>query len=119
MSVVSVASDDSAATLRELAERAVRWERLGVELIIVCTSRRSTKSTVSAISGGARLIYGPADASDSQLRAIGLAAATGDVVMLVDDPATADDAWIEHVSITGAVRLETPANDRELDHPRP
>ena len=114
VSIVSVAQDDSAANLKALAERAVRCARLGAELIVVCASRQSTRSTVSAISGSARLIYGPADATEPQLRAIGLAAATGDVIMLVDDPSTADDAWIEHVSITGAVRSQLPETDSRL-----
>lgn len=111
LSVVSLAEDDSAATLRLMAERAGLWERFGVELITVCASRRTTPSTVSAVSGAARLIYGPADATESQLRAMGFAASTGDIVILVDDLTTADDSWIEHVSVTGAVRRFTQAHD--------
>jgi len=104
VSIVTVARDDSAATLRTMVERSARWERFGVESIIVCASRRLTKATVSAMTGLARLIQGPADASDAQLRAVGFAAATGDVVMLVDDPSSVDDGWIEHVSNTGVAR---------------
>ena len=118
VSVVSVSCDDGATLLRNMADRAARWQRLGVELIIVSASRQSTRSTVSAISGAARLIYGPADATEPQLRAIGFAAATGDVVMLVDDPTTADDGWIEHVSVTGAVRMDSEAHEPELDPSR-
>lgn len=115
VSVVSVASDDGATLLRNMADRAAGWQRLGVELIIVCASRQSTRSTVSAISGAARLIYGPADATEPQLRAIGFAAATGDVVMLLDDPTTADDRWIEHVSVTGAVRVDPQVHEPGRD----
>ena len=102
VSVVSIAGDDSAATLSDLSDRSARLHRLGVELIVVCASRQHAQSTLSAMSGGARLIYGPADASERQLRAIGLASATGDVVMLVDDSRLADDDWIERLSVNGA-----------------
>jgi hypothetical protein len=81
-------------------ERGARWERLGVELIVVCASRRATRSAAAAITG-ARVVYGPVGASDQQLRALGLAAATGDVILLVDDPTTADESWIEYVSVIG------------------
>lgn len=113
VSVVSIAYDDAPATIRELAERSARLHRLGVELIIVCASRQSGQSIVSAISGGARLIYGPADASERQLRALGLASATGDVVMLVDDPRLADDGWIERVSISGTAGVDPARHDRD------
>ena len=98
VSVVFMASDDSPALLREMAERSSRWQRLGVELIVVCSSRLTTATIVSLMSGEARVVYGPPNATDLQLRAKGLAAASGDVVMMVDDPASADDGWIEHLS---------------------
>jgi hypothetical protein len=100
LSIVCIASDDS-TTFRELADRPARWQALGVELIIVCVTRHSAASTASATSAGARLIFGPADATCQQLRSMGLAAASGDVVMLLDDPASADEGWIERLCTTG------------------
>jgi hypothetical protein len=101
VSLVCVASEDAASTFRELAERASRWQRLGVELIVVCAVRHSAATTAGVSSTGARLIYGPALATDQQLRTLGLAAAAGDVVMMVDDPTAADEGWIERLCAGG------------------
>lgn len=115
VSVVSVASDDGAALLQTMTDRATRWQRLGVELIIVCAGSRMEQGTTPAIGEAVRFIRGPADATEPQLRAIGFVAATGDVVMLLDDPAAVDDDWIEHLSATGVVRMDIPTLDGELD----
>jgi hypothetical protein len=104
MTIVSIATDDSVATLRSIGERSAHWERLGVERVIVCRRRPNGGPSFGAMSGGARLIYGPSEATERQLRGIGLLAATGDVVMLVDDPATADVHWIEHLRAISAFR---------------
>ena len=87
--------------LKGIADRAARWERFGVELILVCARR--TRWSAESSAGGARVIYGPATATDSQLRTIGLEAATGDVVMLLGDPAAADDHWIERLTAAGRI----------------
>ena len=88
--------------LKSVAERAARWNRLGVEFIFVC-GRRSRRA-VESIAGSATVICGPSEATDSELRALGLDAATGDVVMLLGDPAAADDLWIERLIDIGVVR---------------
>lgn len=103
VSLISLAHDCSAAALHALVSRAQRWEHLGIELIVVCTGRSYAESSFSAISGGARLIHGPPRAAEQQLRAIGFAAATGDVVVFLEDLDTADDRWIEHMKLTGSV----------------
>jgi hypothetical protein len=109
LSVVCVAGDDAPTIFRELAERSARWQRLGVELIIVCAARHSTAATALVTSAGARLIYGPTPASDRQLRSLGLAAAAGDVVMILNDPVTADEAWIERLCTNGGNSAGTAA----------
>lgn len=103
LSVVSVAQDDSPATLRSIAERCARWERLGIELIVVCACRHAARAMASGLAG-ARMIHAPDDATEVELRSLGLTAATGDVVMLVADPAAADDRWIEHLSTNSSAR---------------
>ena len=101
VSLVCVASGDAPAMFRDLAERAPRWHRLGVELIIVSAVRHSAATTSLLGGSGARIIYGPAQSTDRHLRSLGLAAAGGDVVMLLDDPGTADEGWIERLSTSG------------------
>ena len=104
VSVVAITRDDAQAAVRMLAAVPTRWERFGVELIVVCAGRHGARASLSATNGVARLIHGPADVSEQQLRAMGFAASTGDVVMLVDDLAAADESWIRHVSTTGVPR---------------
>ncbi len=70
---------------------------MGVELLIVCTTRPSAAALALMTAPGARIIYAPASATDQQLRAMGLAAAAGDVVMLVDEAAEADEGWMERL----------------------
>ena len=104
ISVVAVVSDESAAALRELADRASHWQRLGVEFVIVGVKRQ----IVSTIMSGARMVYGPSDATTAQLRSLGLSAASGDVVVLLDGTASADDAWIEQLCASQTSRTEGP-----------
>src|SRR5688500_306690 len=72
ISVVTVASDESPAALREVAERASHWQRLGVEFVLVSVKRQIPGVSLSAIFNGARVVYGPADATLPQLRSLGL-----------------------------------------------
>ena len=102
VSVVAVATQHSVSTLKSVAERAARWDRLGVEFIFVCG--RPSRRAVESIAGNATVICGPSSATDSELRALGLDAASGDVVMLLGDPAAADDLWIERLIGSGAMR---------------
>jgi len=90
------------SVLKGVAERAARWDRLGVEFIFVCG--RHCRRAVESIAGGATVICGPSSATDSELRALGLDAASGDVVMLLADPAAADDLWIERLIERGVMR---------------
>ena len=101
VSLVCVATGDAPSLFRDLADRASHWHRLGIELVIVSAGRHSAASTALLNGSGARLIYGLALASEPQLRSMGLAAAGGDVVMILDDPATADERWIEQLSVSG------------------
>jgi len=104
ISIVSVAGADLAETIRRMSVCYARWGTIGVELIVICSG---DQSDTPGLNGGPRVIHGPADATDSQLRAIGLAEASGDLVMLLDDPANADDEWIEHLS-SGGRRYGSP-----------
>ena len=100
-SVVSISTDIAPSIRRSFADRVARWEHTAVELILVCIGHQTAQTLVTAVSGQARLIYGPPHATETQLIALGFAAAIGDVVILVDDPAIADARWVDHVSITG------------------
>jgi hypothetical protein len=107
VSVVAVAGTDPEATVRETTSCYARWSHLGVELIVVCGDGETWEPAIAEIPDGIRVIYGPADATQSQLRSLGLASAIGDLVMLVDDPATARDEWLEHLRGAGR-QTESP-----------
>jgi hypothetical protein len=106
ISLVTVAVDDSPTALRELADRALHWQRLGVEFVVVCAKRQTAAVSASAIFSGARLVYGSADATLAQLRSLGLAAAGGDVVVLVDSDDPTDEGWIEQLCASHRGRSE-------------
>src|SRR5688500_8039103 len=99
VSVVFIARDDLPATLREISDRSARWQRWGVEVVVVSATRQTTPATVALLGGEARIIYGMAGATESELRAAGLTAASGDVVMMVDECDGADDVWIEQLAL--------------------
>jgi hypothetical protein len=106
ISLVTVVADDSAPGLRELSDRAQRWQGLGVEFVVVCAERQTAQLSVLAILSGARLVSGPDDATLAQLRSLGLAAASGDVVALVDSDDSTDEGWIEHLCTSSRSRAE-------------
>ena len=111
VSLVAVLRDDdgSAATML-MTERGLRHERADLEIVLVCAGPRSAGPISGSLGARMRLIRAPADAAESQLRALGLAAATGDIVMMLDDPAS-DHAWIDHVCEIGGNRSR-PSADR-------
>ena len=107
ISIVSVVKEGAAALAPIVTSRATRRERSQVELILVCAGARvGSPSGVGA--AGMRLVHGPADATDAQLRALGLAAASGDIVMMMDH-ATVDWDWIDHVCDLGSESLPADA----------
>ena len=112
VSVVAVTREGAQTAARAIAGASFHCQRLGVELIVVCAGRQGGRSSLSATNGVAKLIHGPADVSEQRLRALGFAAATGDVVMLVEDLADADESWIRHVSVTGVPRQQSMDNRR-------
>ncbi|HEY7233949.1 MAG TPA: hypothetical protein VH539_07350 [Gemmatimonadaceae bacterium] len=78
-----------------LHERSTRWKQLNIETVIVATDDTGVSGRAF---GHARVVYAPVDASHKQRRALGLAAASGDLVILADASQLLDDAWIAQLA---------------------
>jgi hypothetical protein len=78
-----------------LHERSVRWKLLDVEVVIVSTEHAAAAGRVHS---DARLVYAPTDSSRTQRRALGLAAASGDLVIMMEASQRPDDAWIAQLA---------------------
>lgn len=115
VSIVCIARKDWPGAIRNASERSPWSEYFGAELVIVTAARRDSQGTASGAATPV-LVSAPADATDAQMRAMGLRAATGDVVLFVDHPATADDSWMEHLSNTRTPRAEPGVFDVPADH---
>lgn len=117
VSVVSVTFDAAPAELRRVSEHCARLERFGVELILVCAGAHAAILMPPGGRNGARFVAAPADATEPQLRRIGFGAATGDVVLMADDPLAVDDAWIAQVSGMGRAAAGVAEPIEAGDHP--
>ena len=109
VSVVAVAGDDPDAAIREMSACYAKWAHFGVELIVVCGADETWRPAMAALPQGLRIVFGPADANDAQLRSLGLASAEGDLVMLVDDLVLTDESWISHLRGAGRALESTHA----------
>ena len=86
-----------------LLERSIRWKHLDIEVVIVSTEYPGVSARVF---GDTRRVYAPADSSRTQRRALGLAAASGDLVIMMDGSQQPDDAWLGHLA--GDISLTSP-----------
>lgn len=110
VSVVAVLHDDDGSTAAKLmAERGLRFERADLEVVLVYVGPRSAGPITGSFGARTRVVRAPADAAESQLRALGLTAATGDIVMMLDAP-VADHDWIDHLCAIGGNGLRPPVD---------
>lgn len=123
ISIVAVLRDESSAVTQHVAAQLTYWERRGFECVVVHAGARQ----IPGVSGPGRpdsicCVRAPADATEAQLRSLGLAAASGDVVMLVSDAGEIDERWVEHVAGLGTDRRQpssesSSADDRAVREP--
>ena len=95
MSVVVASNRDKALLQACLGSLLGQCQRLKAELLV---ARAGTAVDVSALGKtypSVRFIPAPLNASIPQLRAIGMAQASGDVVALTEDHCIADENWVE------------------------
>ena len=93
---VVVASNRSRALLDAcLASLLPQCRRTNAQLIVARAAPAPEIETLRGAIPGASFVPAPVSATIPQLRALGMAEATGDIVALTEDHCVADDAWVE------------------------
>lgn len=91
---VVVASRQERAQLHSCLAQLVPLCEHGVELIVVRAGVTSEIAALTRLHPTARFIQAPHDATLRQLRAIGMAESTGDIVALADERSGCDSEWM-------------------------
>lgn len=95
MSVVVASNRDKALLQACLGSLLGQCQRLGAELLVARAGAPAEVSALAKIYPSVRFVTAAVDASIPQLRAIGMAQASGDVVALTEDHCIADENWVE------------------------
>ena len=73
-------------------------DRLNAELVVARANGAQDVDSLARHFPTARFVEAPANASIPELRALGMSAATGDIVALTEDHCVADEYWLETIS---------------------
>ena len=95
MSVVVASNRDKALLQACLGSLLGQCQRLKAELLVARAGTAADVSSLGKTYPSVRFVAAPPDASIPQLRAIGMAQASGDVVALTEDHCLADENWVE------------------------
>ncbi len=95
VSVVVASNRDKALLQACLGSLLGQCQRLKAELLVARAGTPAEASALGKTYPSVRFVAAPADASIPQLRAIGMAQASGDVVALTEDHCIADENWVE------------------------
>ncbi|HEU4565233.1 MAG TPA: glycosyltransferase [Gemmatimonadaceae bacterium] len=108
---IVVASRDDRALLDACLAHLLPASSHGLEVIVVRAGTASEVAALARANGWARIIQAPHDATLRQLRSIGMAEATGDIVALADERGGCDMEWMEKLLRHAGVEvpLESPA----------
>ena len=96
----------------ELSRRLQIWDRWvedGIDVVVVCSCPPADREQIERSHPDVRVVNARADEDLSTLRQLGVSAAQGDIVVIVDDTIGWTSSWRDHlpVAIGGAV---LPAN---------
>ena len=78
-----------------LASLTDQCARMRAEIVVARAATPPDAATLSKVYPGISFLDAPADASIPELRALGMASATGDIVALTEDHCVADERWLE------------------------
>jgi len=95
VSVVVASNRDKALLHACLGSLLAQCQRLNAELLVARAGTPADVATLAKTYASVRFVTAAADASIPQLRAIGMAQASGDVVALTEDHCIADANWVE------------------------
>ena len=95
VSVVVASNRDKSLLHACLGSLLSQCQRLNAELVVARAGTSSDLSALGKTYPSVRFISASPDATIPQLRAIGMAQASGDVVALTEDHCIADENWVE------------------------
>jgi GT2 family glycosyltransferase len=95
VSVVVASNRDKALLQACLGSLLGQCQRLNAELLVARAGAPGDVASLAKTYPSVRFVNAPIDASIPQLRAIGMAQASGDVVALTEDHCIADENWVE------------------------
>jgi GT2 family glycosyltransferase len=114
---VVIASNRDRALLQAcLGSLLGQCQRLSAELLVARAGAAAELTSLSKTYPAVRFVPAPADASIPQLRAIGMAQASGDVVALTEDHCIADENWVE--SLTQSANSDADVVGGGMDNAR-
>ena len=102
VSVVVASNRDKALLHACLGSLLGQCQRLKAELLVARAGNAADVSALGKTYPSVRFITAPADASIPQLRALGMAQASGDVVALTEDHCIADENWVETLTLSAS-----------------
>jgi GT2 family glycosyltransferase len=98
VSVVVASNRDKALLQACLGSLLGQCQRLNAELLVARAGAPPDVAAIAKVYPSVRFVTAPAEASIPQLRAIGMAQASGDVVALTEDHCIADENWVESLT---------------------
>ena len=95
ISVVVASNRERALLATCLASLIPQCERASAQLIVARAAEPAEIAALNNATPGVRFLAAPPSASIPQLRGLGMAEATGDIVALTEDHCVADEHWVE------------------------
>lgn len=95
VSVVVASNRDKALLHACLGSLLGQCQRMNAELLVARAGAAADLAALGKTYPSVRFVAAPPDASIPQLRAIGMAQASGDIVALTEDHCVADTNWVE------------------------
>ncbi len=87
---------------KELSRRLQTWDRWvgdGIDVVVVCSCPPADRERVERSHPDVRVVNAHADEDLSTLRQLGVSAAQGDIVVIVDDTVGWTSSWRDHLPI--------------------
>lgn len=88
-----------------------QWVELGIDVVVVCSCPAAERQRIERLHPDVRVVKASADEELSVLRQLGVSAAQGDIIVIVDDAVAWTASWRDHLpaAIGGAVIPTVPA----------
>jgi hypothetical protein len=89
----------------ELSRRLRVWDRWvddGIDVVVVCSCPTADREQIERAHPDVRVVNARADEDLSTLRQLGVSAAQGDIVVIVDDTIGWASSWRDHLPVASA-----------------